>query len=64
MNKNLYRAKLAENGMTQAELARKLNMSEPTLIRKVKSDTLKIREAKEMVNILNIDSIYEIFFTQ
>lgn len=62
MNKNLYKAALAEKGYTQRELAKRLNMAESTLSRKIKNDTFTLKEAEKIIKILEIKNPLNIFF--
>ena len=62
INANLIRAKIAENGMTQKELAAAMNISEKTLSLKMKSGSFNIHEADRMIEILKIENPERYFF--
>lgn len=63
MNKNLYRAALAKNGMSQKELAKELGICEATLVLKVRKGTITVAEANKMIDLLGIENPAELFFT-
>ena len=58
VNVNKLRGKIVENGLNMSTLAIKLEIDRSTLYRKVNSegDKLTIKEANEIVEILNLDS--------
>lgn len=63
MNTNLLRGKIVENGMTQAELAKLIGMSENSLSRKLLGKReFRLSEAIDICNVLKIDNPKEIFF--
>ena len=62
LNINLLKSEIVKNGLTQAELAKRLGMSEVTFSRKLRRDKFGTDEAKLMTEILNIDNPLEIFF--
>jgi len=65
MNANLFKAKIAECGLTQGELAKMADMSANSLSRKIhgKRD-FKLREIDRLCLILRIDDPYPIFFAR
>ncbi len=58
VNVNKLRGKIVENGLNMSTLAIKLEIDRSTLYRKINSegDKLTIKEANEIVEILNLDS--------
>ena len=58
VNVNKLRGKIVENGLNMSTLAIKLEIDRSTLYRKVNSegDKLTIKEANEIVELLNLDS--------
>ena len=58
VNVNKLRGKIVENGLNMSTLAIKLGIDRSTLYRKVNSegDKLTIKEANEIVELLNLDS--------
>lgn len=62
MDKNALRAEFVRNGLTQAQVAAKLGMSESTLWRKLKKGTLGLDEADKLIDILKIKEPNKIFF--
>ena len=66
MRQNLFRAKLAENGLSQKDVAKELGMAENTLTHKIREKSFFcVNEVKEMSKLLNLnkDDIFDIFFT-
>lgn len=64
LNENALKAEIVRNGMTQKELAKYLNMSESTFIRKMKNNTFGTEEAEKMIDRLNIADPVSIFFAK
>lgn len=62
MQRNQFKAALAQSGFTQHELAQNLNMAESTLIRKVKNNSFTISEAMAIGKILSIEDLGRFFF--
>lgn len=62
MKQNLLRAAIVRNEMTQAEVARKLGITEKTFSLKMRSGIFKTTEAKQMVDMLHIENPAEVFF--
>lgn len=61
MNRNKLAAVIVENGMTQRELAKKLEMSPKTFYLKMKKGVFGTDEVAKMVELLNIHDPVEIF---
>ncbi len=61
MNRNKLAAAIVEQGMTQRELAEKLNMSPKTFYAKMKKGVFGTDEVTKMVEILHIQNPIEIF---
>ena len=64
INVNILKAKIVENGYTQAEFCKKLGMAESTFIRKLKKGTITLKEAEKMIELLGIKNPAEIFFAK
>lgn len=64
INRNLIRAKIVENGMTQKDLAKAMQMSEKTFCLKMKSGKFGIDEADKMIGILKIENPERYFFAK
>lgn len=64
MDRNSFRAALAQAGYTQSDLAKALNMAESTMVRKIKNNSFSIDQAEEIGKILglSITRLGEIFF--
>ncbi len=62
INANLIRARIVEKGMTQAQVAGKMNMSAKTFSMKMKSGKFGLDEADRMIEILQIDKPEHYFF--
>lgn len=66
MRQNLFRAKLAENGLSQKDVAKELGMVENTLTHKIREKSFfSVNDVKKMSKLLNLnkDDIFDIFFT-
>ena len=66
MRQNLFRAKLAENGLPQKDVAKELGMAEKTLTHKIREKSFFcFYDVKKMSKLLNLnkDDIFDIFFT-
>ena len=61
MNRNKLAAAIVENGMTQRELAKMINMSPKTFYLKMKKGVFGTDEVAKMVEILGIQDPVEIF---
>lgn len=62
MNKNLLRAKIKENGFTQAEVAKLIGISSNSLSRKISGkQDFRLGEIKALIKILNIERVEQIF---
>ena len=64
INANLIRARIVELGMTQAQVAKQMNMSAKTFSLKMNSGKFGLDEADRMIEILNIEHPERYFFTQ
>lgn len=62
VNKNKLRAEIVRNGYTQADVAKKLGMSEKTFISRLKRGTFKTNEVEVIVDFLGIEDPMSIFF--
>ena len=62
INTNLIRAKIAENGMTQKQVAKEIGMSEKTFSIKMNSGKFGLDEADKMIRLLNIEKPELYFF--
>ena len=62
INANLIRAKIVENGLTQAQVAEKLGMSKKTFSVKMNTGKFGLDEAQKMIEILKIDKPEKYFF--
>lgn len=62
LNANLIRAKIMENGMTQAEVAAKIGMSAKTFSLKMSSGKFGLDEADKMIRLLKIEKPELYFF--
>lgn len=64
MRQNLFRAKLAENGLSQKDFAKELGMAENTLTHKIREKSFfGVNDVKKMSKLLNLtkDEIFDIF---
>ena len=61
---NKLRGIIAENGMSQKQVASELEMSEKTFYNKMKKGVFGTDEVERMVDILHIESPADIFFAQ
>lgn len=66
MDRNSFRAALAQAGYTQSDLAKAMKMAESTMIRKIKRNSFSVAQAEEIGRILGLPSsrLSEIFFDQ
>ena len=62
INANLIRAKIVENGMTQAQLAEKIGMCSKTFSLKMTSGKFGLDEVEKMIKLLKIDDPNRYFF--
>lgn len=62
INANLIRAKIAEKGMTQAQVAKEIGLSAKTFSIKMNSGKFGLDEADKMINLLNIERPELYFF--
>lgn len=63
INANLIRAKIVENGMTQAQVAKEIGMTAKTFCDKMKTGKFGLDEADKMIKLLNIEEPAKYFFT-
>ena len=61
---NKLRGIIAENGMSQKQVASELGMSEKTFYNKMKKGVFGTDEVERMVDILHIENPADIFFAQ
>lgn len=64
LNENALKAEIVRNGLTQKEVAKYLQMSESTFIRKMKNNTFGTDEAQKMIDRLNIADPVRVFFAK
>ena len=64
LNVNLIRAKIVENGLTQAQVAKAIGMSPKTFSLKMNSGKFGLDEADKMISLLKIDKPESYFFTK
>lgn len=62
INTNLIRAKIVENGKTQAQVAKEIGMSPKTFSIKMNSGKFGLDEADKMISLLNIEKPELYFF--
>lgn len=62
INANLIRAKIAEKGMTQAQVAKEIGVSAKTFSIKMNSGKFGLDEADRMIALLNIEQPELYFF--
>lgn len=64
INRNKLRAEIVKNGYTQADVAKKLDISEKTFISRMKNGVFKTNEVEILVDFLGIEDPMSIFFDQ
>lgn len=64
INANLIRARIVELGMTQEQVAEKMQISAKTFSLKMKSGKFGLDEADRMIDILKIENPERYFFAQ
>ena len=62
LDEKKLRGKMAENGLTQKQVARELGMSDSTFYRKMKSGDFGIEDCDKMIAMMHIQNPVEIFF--
>ena len=62
LNTNMIKAKIVENGLTQAEVARQIGMSAKTFSGKMASGKFGLDEAEKMIALLHIEKPELYFF--
>lgn len=55
---------LAENGITQKEMAQKIGITQKTFREKMSKNVFKSNEIEVMISVLNIENPAEIFFAE
>ena len=58
------RGLIAENGMSQRQIAEELQMTPKTFYKKMKSGDFDLEEAEKLIGILGIKNPCQIFFAQ
>ena len=64
INANLIRAKIVENGMTQAQLAERIGMCSKTFSLKMASGKFGLDEVEKMIKVLSIEDPNRYFFAK
>jgi len=64
INANLIRARIVELGMTQEQVAKKMQISPKTLSIKMKTGSFGLDEADKMIEILQITEPAKYFFAK
>lgn len=64
MNRNMLKAEIVKNGLTQAKVAESIGMSQVTFSRKLKRGVFGIDEAEKLIGLLDIKDPNQIFFNQ
>lgn len=64
VNTNKIRGLMAEHGINQAQIARKLGVSQSTVLRKLKTGKFGIDEAEILIRELHIEDPCAIFFAK
>lgn len=62
MNVNALKGEIKRNGMTLAETAAKIGISESSMYRKMKNNTFGLCEAEKLITVLHIEKPEDIFF--
>ena len=62
INANLIKAKIVENGMTQAQVAEKIGMCSKTFSLKMSSGKFGLDEADKLIDLLKIEDPLKYFF--
>ncbi len=63
MNRDLLKAEIVKNRLTQKELSKQLGFSEQTFSRKLKRGVFGTDEVEKMINILHISNPVDIFLS-
>jgi len=61
---NKLRGIIAERGMSQSQVAKKLGMAEKTFYNKMQKGIFGTDEVEQMISLLKIENPVEIFFAQ
>ena len=64
LNTNMIRAKIMENGMTQAEVAKRIGMAPKTFSVKMSTGKFGLDEADKMIDLLKIEKPELYFFAK
>ena len=64
INRNLLKAEIAKNGLTQKSVAKELGMSEQVFTRRLKKGVFGTDEAEKMIDLLQIDNPAQVFFNR
>lgn len=64
INTRLIKAKIVENGLTQAELAKQMGMTPKTFSVKMNSGKFGLDEADKMISLLHIEKPELYFFAK
>lgn len=63
MNINALRGEIARNGLTQAQVAKAIGMSESTFYRRIKEQDFGLQEVHSMIELLHIADPAAIFLS-
>ena len=66
MNVLKLKGRIVENGLTMEAVADKLGIDRTTLSRKLSEDTVKVSEARKLIELLKLtpEDAFAIFFTE
>ncbi len=62
-NRNLLKAEIVKNGLTQEEFCKIIAMPQSTFVRKMKTGQFYTEEAQKICETLHIEDPAKIFFT-
>ena len=62
MNTTKLNKAIDKSGLTRAEIAKELGLSESTFARKMRMQSFGIVEAEVMIKLLSIEDPYDVFF--
>ncbi len=62
VNVNLLKSEIVKNGLTQAELCKKIGMAHSSFIRKMKNGVFTTAEAERLITVLGIQNPVDVFF--
>lgn len=63
INTNKLKGRIAEMGLSQSDLAKKINIAPKTFYEKMKKGVFTNLEIEKMAKVLKIENIVSIFFT-